>query len=66
MLVFALQEAGDGYSWGSSTIIGTLVGSGVGLVSFVVYELWIQRQPKTEPIFPIGLLRSITLSLNLM
>ncbi|KAH8736187.1 major facilitator superfamily domain-containing protein [Ilyonectria robusta] len=66
MLVFALQEAGDGYSWGSSTIIGTLVGSGVGLVSFVVYELWVQGQPKTEPIFPIGLLRSITLSLNLI
>ncbi|KPM45187.1 hypothetical protein AK830_g1403 [Neonectria ditissima] len=66
MLVFALQEAGDGYSWGSSVIIGTLVGSGVGFVAFVFYELWVQSRPTTEPIFPIHLLKSVTLSLNLI
>ncbi|KAI1375798.1 putative MFS multidrug transporter [Hypoxylon crocopeplum] len=66
LLVFALQEAGGGYSWGSSVIIGSLVGSGVGLAAFVAYEVWVQRQPKMEPIFPIRLLRSVTLSLNLI
>ncbi|RKL27460.1 hypothetical protein BFJ72_g13047 [Fusarium proliferatum] len=66
LLVFALQEAGDGYDWNSSVIIGTLVGSVVGLVSFVAYEVWVQRQSNPEPIFPIRLLRSLRLSLNLM
>ncbi|SCV50326.1 uncharacterized protein FFB14_11396 [Fusarium fujikuroi] len=66
LLVFALQEAGDGYDWNSSVIIGTLVGSVVGLVSFVAYEVWVQRQSHPEPIFPIQLLRSLRLSLNLM
>ncbi|SCO56613.1 related to MFS multidrug transporter [Fusarium fujikuroi] len=66
LLVFALQEAGDGYDWNSSVIIGTLVGSVVGLVSFVAYEVWVQRQSHPEPIFPIQLLRSLRLSLNLI
>ncbi|CZR45919.1 uncharacterized protein FPRO_14905 [Fusarium proliferatum ET1] len=66
LLVFALQEAGDGYDWNSSVIIGTLVGSVVGLVSFVAYEVWVQRQSNPEPIFPIRLLRSLRLSLNLI
>ncbi|KAF5012107.1 hypothetical protein FDECE_1824 [Fusarium decemcellulare] len=66
LLVFALQEAGDGYDWDSSVIIGTLVGSVVGLVSFVAYEVWVQRQSHPEPIFPIRLLRSLSLSLNLI
>ncbi|KAF4944297.1 hypothetical protein FGADI_12781 [Fusarium gaditjirri] len=38
MLIFALQEAGDGYEWDSSAIIGTLVGGGVGLIAFIAYE----------------------------
>ncbi|KAF4468279.1 Major facilitator superfamily domain general substrate transporter [Fusarium albosuccineum] len=66
LLVFALQETGDGYEWNSSVIIGTLVGSGVGLVAFVAYEVWVQRQPHPEPIFPIRLLRSLSLPLNLI
>ncbi|KAF5980111.1 major facilitator superfamily domain-containing protein [Fusarium bulbicola] len=66
LLVFALQEAGDGYDWNSSVIIGTLVGSVIGLVSFVAYEVWVQRQSRPEPIFPIRLLRSLSLSLNLI
>ncbi|KAF5673620.1 major facilitator superfamily domain-containing protein [Fusarium circinatum] len=66
LLVFALQEAGDGYGWNSSVIIGTLVGSVIGLVSFVAYEVWVQRQSRPEPIFPIRLLQSLSLSLNLI
>ncbi|KAI2631943.1 putative MFS multidrug transporter [Hypoxylon sp. NC1633] len=66
LLVFALQEAGGGFDWGSSVIIGTLVGSGAGLIMFVAYEIWLQRRPEAEPIFPIYLLKSVTLSLNLV
>ncbi|KZF20982.1 putative MFS multidrug transporter [Xylona heveae TC161] len=66
MLVFALEEAGGSYAWGSSTIIGTLVGSGVALIAFVLYETWVQRRSRQEPMLPIRLLKSPTLSLNLI
>lgn len=39
LLVFALQEAGDLFPWRSGPVIGTLVGSAVGLLVFVLYEV---------------------------
>lgn len=66
MLVYALQEAGGAFAWGSGPIIGTLVGSGVALLMFVLHEIWVQRRTKIEPIFPVSLLDSETLLLNLM
>ncbi|KAJ6083291.1 MFS multidrug transporter, partial [Penicillium canescens] len=56
---FALQEGGSHYSWQSSEIIGTLVGGIVALITFVVYESWLQLQKNSarEPIFPIRFIR---------
>jgi hypothetical protein len=58
-ILFALQEGGSHYSWQSSEIIGTLVGGIVALITFVVYESWLQLQKNSarEPIFPIRFIR---------
>ncbi|CRG90950.1 Multidrug resistance protein fnx1 [Talaromyces islandicus] len=66
MLVFALEEGGDSYGWGSSVIIGTLVGGGVSLIIFIFYERWVQNNSQQEPILPIRLLKSPKLDLNLL
>lgn len=66
LLVFALEEGGDSYGWGSATIIGTLVGGGVGLIAFVFYERYVQNNSHQEPILPIRLLKSPKLCLNLL
>jgi hypothetical protein len=66
MLVFALEEGGDSYGWGSSVIIGTLVGGGVSLIIFIFYERWVQNHSQQEPILPIRLLKSPKLDLNLL
>ncbi|KAJ5955488.1 MFS multidrug transporter [Penicillium viridicatum] len=57
-ILFALQEGGSHYSWGSSVIIGTLVGGIVALITFVAYETWLQHQNSArEPVFPIKFIR---------
>ncbi|KAI9831665.1 MAG: hypothetical protein M1819_004731 [Sarea resinae] len=66
MLVFALEEGGSAYPWKSSQIIGTLVGSAVGLIVFGFYEVWVQRKGKQEPIFPVRLLKDPTLPLYIL
>ena len=66
MLVFALEQGGDAYAWNSSQIIGTLTGSGASLIAFGIYEVWVQRQGRQEPIFPVKLLKDPMLSLNIM
>lgn len=66
MLVFALEEAGQAYAWNSSQVIGTLAGSGVSLVSFGFYEIWVQRKGRQEPIFPVKFLKDPMLSLNIL
>lgn len=59
LLVYALEEAGTRFSWGSAAIISPLV---VGICSwlfFVQYELVIEkRQKEQEPIFPMRLLKN--------
>jgi len=58
LIVFALEEAGSRYEWGSSMIITTLVFSVVAGVGFVVWEWWIERaKGKQEPTFPLSLLK---------
>lgn len=66
MLVFALEEGGQWFAWDSSQIIGVLAGSGIGVIAFGIYETWVQRQGKREPIFPVKLLRDPKLSLNIL
>ncbi|KGO66576.1 Major facilitator superfamily domain, general substrate transporter [Penicillium italicum] len=66
LLIFALEEGGQAYSWKSSVIIGTLVGSGVGVFVFVFYELRVQKQVKQEPMLPIGLLKIPALGLKII
>lgn len=51
--LFALQEGGSDYAWGSGIIIGTLVGGIVGLIVFMAYETWLQHRGKQEPTFPV-------------
>jgi len=46
MLVFALVQ-GNAKGWGSPTIVGLLVGSGVMMAAFLVAE-WLQRDPMLE------------------
>ncbi|RJE22912.1 Major Facilitator Superfamily [Aspergillus sclerotialis] len=66
MLVFALEEGGEAYAWNSSQIIGTLTGSGVSLIAFGFYEVWVQRRGRQEPIFSVKFLKDPMLSLNLL
>ena len=65
LLIFALEEGGQAYSWKSSVIIGTLVGSGVGIIIFGIYEHCVQQQAKQEPMLPIGLLKIPALCLKI-
>lgn len=66
LLIFALEEGGQAYPWKSSVIIGTLVGSGVGIFVFGFYEQHVQKQAKQEPMLPIGLLKIPALCLKIM
>ncbi|KGO37543.1 Major facilitator superfamily domain, general substrate transporter [Penicillium expansum] len=66
LLIFALEEGGQAYPWKSSVIIGTLVGSGVGIFVFGIYEQHVQKQAKQEPMLPIGLLKIPALCLKII
>jgi MFS family permease len=52
LLVFALETGGRDYAWSSPTIVGSLTGSVVLLVAFIVAEL-----RATEPLLPLGLFK---------
>ncbi|RFN48410.1 major facilitator superfamily domain, general substrate transporter [Fusarium flagelliforme] len=56
LLIYALQSASATYGWSSSIIIGSLVGSGVSLILFIVYELRLPRYSSLAPFFPLPLL----------
>ncbi|KAJ4129011.1 hypothetical protein NW768_007540 [Fusarium equiseti] len=56
LLIYALQSASATYGWSSSIIIGSLVGSGVSLILFIVYELQLPRYSSLAPFFPLPLL----------
>jgi hypothetical protein len=61
LLVFALEEAGTRYAWGSVPIIVTLVvavGCWVGFVGWEIgLERWKLKGWRAEPIFPMRLLK---------
>jgi hypothetical protein len=59
LLVFALEEAGTRYAWGSVPIIVTLVVAVGCWVGFVGWEIGLERWKgwKAEPIFPMRLLK---------
>jgi EmrB/QacA subfamily drug resistance transporter len=52
LLVFALETGGRDYAWSSPEIVGSLAGSALLLVVFVVAEL-----RATEPLVPLSLFR---------
>ncbi|KAK4184619.1 major facilitator superfamily transporter [Podospora australis] len=57
LLVFALEQGGVVYSWGSAAIIAPFVLSGVLWVVFVLWErgLSLRKGALVEPLFPWGL-----------
>jgi hypothetical protein len=63
LIVFALEEAGTRYPWGSAAIVGSLVIAFVAWSFFVAWELFIERRNSLqEPIFPMRLLKSRVLA----
>jgi hypothetical protein len=66
LVVFALEEAGTRYSWGSAAIVGSLVVAAVAWGGFVGWEVWIEWKQKgsgrQEPIFPMRHLKSRVLA----
>jgi hypothetical protein len=50
MFLLALNWAGGGYGWGSSLVVGLLVGAGVTLVPF-----WFVEKRAKEPVMPLRL-----------
>ena len=58
LLVFALEEAGQRYSWKSAVIISTIALAGICWVSFVGWEYLVDKsRASQEPIFPLRLLK---------
>ena len=60
LVVFALQEAGAYvYAWDSSTIIVSLVISGVTLLALIVWQYYLGRKPNlpVKQILPLPVLR---------
>lgn len=65
-IIYALQEAGGHFAWGSGVIIGTLVTGVVLLICFVLYETWVTYRTKREPIFPMSFIRNPSMALTLL
>ena len=58
LLVFALEEAGQRYSWESAVIIFTITLAGICWISFVGWEYFVEKlHSLQEPIFPSSLLK---------
>ena len=64
MFLLALNWAGAGYSWGSTRVIGLLVGSAVTLIPFYLYspKIWnwkltcsVEKYWAKEPVMPLRL-----------
>jgi EmrB/QacA subfamily drug resistance transporter len=58
-LLLALTWGGDQYAWGSAPVVGCLVGGGVVLVGFLVWET-----RAAEPILPLRLFRNRVVSVS--
>lgn len=58
LLVFALEEAGQRYSWRSAVIISTITLAGICWVAFIGWEYFIDKSSSSqEPVFPLRLLK---------
>lgn len=58
LLVFALEEAGQRYSWKSAVIVSTITLAGICWISFIGWEYLLDKSPSPqEPIFPLRLLK---------
>ena len=58
LLVFALEEAGQRYSWKSAVIISTITLAGFCWISFIGWEYFVdESRSSQEPIFPLRLLK---------
>ena len=58
LLVFALEEVGQRYSWRSAVIISTITLAGICWISFIGWEHFIDKSRSAqEPIFPLRLLK---------
>lgn len=61
MLVFALQEGGLKYPWGSSTIIASFVVAGICWIAFGIWEEFLSRGISGNSIvavFPLRLVKN--------
>ena len=59
LLVFAFEEAGSRYGWGSAGILSSLVIGAAVFVAFVGWEKFVGRGNSTpEPVFPLRLMKS--------
>ncbi|KAJ4022772.1 hypothetical protein NW766_001819 [Fusarium irregulare] len=59
LIVFALEQGGVAYSWGSGAIVSTFVLSGVLWIAFVVWERLLSKKDGVrEPMFPWSLVHS--------
>jgi len=58
LLIYCLEEAGTRYPWKSAAIISPLIISVVSWLSFVQYEVFLERKNKVqEPILPMRLMK---------
>jgi hypothetical protein len=63
LLVFALEEGGSRYRWDSAAIIASLVISTIAWISFIAWEVWLEKSHSIpEPIFPMRLLKNRVLA----
>ena len=58
LLVFALEEAGQRYSWRGAVIISTITLAGICWIAFIGWEHLVDKSCSSqEPIFPLQLLK---------
>lgn len=59
LIVFALEQGGVAYPWGSGAIVSTFVLSGVLWIAFVVWERMLSKKDGVrEPMFPRSLVHN--------
>jgi hypothetical protein len=59
LVIFALEQGGVAYPWGSGAIVSTFVLSGILWLGFITWErLLSKRDGMCEPMFPWSLVRN--------
>jgi MFS family permease len=56
IFLMGLSWGGVVYSWDSGKVVGTLVGGGVALITFTLWEIY---NPMNEPLVPMNLFTNI-------